>query len=123
MKEILEAMKATNAVFSEEVVAKRNSNALGRVYTADARVLPPGAPMVSGRTAIQQFWEGAIQGLGVTRASLTTVDAIPAGNDVVEIGSATLDTAGGSVTAKYVVRWKKEDGQWKWHVDIWNPNG
>jgi len=23
---------------------------------------------------------------------------------------------------KYVVYWRQEDGRWKWHVDIWNPN-
>ena len=42
MKEILEAMKATNALFTEEVIAKGNVGALERIYTADARVLPDG---------------------------------------------------------------------------------
>jgi hypothetical protein len=42
MKEILEAMKATNALFNEEVIAKGNLGALEWIYTADARVLPPG---------------------------------------------------------------------------------
>lgn len=122
MKEILEAMKATNAVFNNEVVAKGNVAALEQVYTADARVLPPGAEMVSGRGAIQQFWAGAIKGLGLKRADLTTLDAMSAGDGVVEIGRADLQTAGGDLTVKYVVFWKQENGRWKWHVDIWNPN-
>ena len=122
MKEILESMKATNALFNDEVIAKGNIGALERIYTTDARILPPGAEMITGRTAIQQFWAAAIQGMALKRALLTTVDAMPAGDGVVEIGRADLETAGGGVSVKYVVFWKKEAGHWKWHVDIWNPN-
>jgi ketosteroid isomerase-like protein len=122
MQDIFNAMKATNTVFNDEVVAKGNVAALEQVYTADARVLPPGAEMVSGRPAIQQFWAGAIKGLGLKRAALTTLDAMPAGDGIVEIGRADLQTTGGDLTVKYVVFWKQEHGRWKWHVDIWNPN-
>jgi ketosteroid isomerase-like protein len=122
MKEILEAMKATNALFSEEVIAKGNVGALEWIYTTDARVLPPGAEMVSGRSAIQQFWSGAIKGLGLRRAVLETIDAMPTGDGVVEIGRADLETASGGLHVKYVVFWRQERGRWKWHVDIWNPN-
>ena len=122
MNGILEAMKTTHAVFNDEVLAKGNIAALERIYTADARVLPPGAEMISGRIAIQQFWTAAIQGLGLKRAVLTTIDATPTGDGVVEIGRADLGTTSGSVSAKYVVFWKQEGGHWKWHVDIWNLN-
>jgi ketosteroid isomerase-like protein len=51
---------------------------------------------------------------------------MPAGDGAVEIGKATLTIAPqGAPTqmeAKYVVYWRQEDGRWKWHVDIWNPN-
>ena len=78
MQEILDAMKATNAVFDQDVIAKGNVAALERVYTAEARILPPGGEMVIGRRAIQNFWGGAIQSLGLKRAVLTTVDAMQA---------------------------------------------
>ena len=122
MKEILEAMKATNALFNEEVIGKGNIDALEKIYTVDARVLPPGADMVSGRSAIQQFWAGAREGLGLRRAFLVTVDAMLAGDGVVEIGRADLETASGGLTVKYVVFWRQEAGRWKWHVDIWNQS-
>jgi ketosteroid isomerase-like protein len=122
MNEILEAMKATNDLFNDEVIAKGNVGALERIYTADARILPPGTQMVSGRLAIQQFWVGAIQGLGLRRAVLETIDAMPTGDGVVEIGRADLETAGGRLSVKYVVFWRQERGHWKWYVDIWNPN-
>jgi hypothetical protein len=56
--------------------------------------------MVSGRLAIQQFWAGAIKGLGLKRAVLQTIDAMPAGDGVVEIGRADLETAGGGLRVK-----------------------
>jgi ketosteroid isomerase-like protein len=120
---ILAAMAATNAVFDTELVNTGNFDLLDRVYTADARILPPGAPMIAGRENIKEFWKQAIAALGVKSAKLATVDAEMTGDSVVEIGKADLVVADGStVTLKYVVHWKQEDSLWKWHVDIWNPN-
>ncbi|MCU1257853.1 MAG: hypothetical protein JWO80_738 [Bryobacterales bacterium] len=58
---------------------------------------------------------------------LASVEVMPAGDGVVEIGRATLtvEPEGGAATemeAKYVVYWCQEDGLWKWRVDIWNEN-
>jgi len=79
--------------------------------------------MVEGREHIKSFWKQAIAAMGATSVKLTTVDAEAAGDSVVEVGRADLTVAGGQVvTVKYVVQWKQEDGTWKWHVDIWNPN-
>ena len=120
---VLAAMHQTNELFQTEVVAEQNINALDRIYTANARILPPGAEMISGREQIKAFWQQAIAGLGVNSVKLTTVDADALGDGVVEIGRADLALTGGhALTVKYVVQWKREGGQWKWHVDIWNPN-
>ena len=80
--------------------------------------------MVSGRENIKNFWKGAIESLNVTSVTLATVDFEAMGDTGIEIGSATLYFAAGAppLHAKYVVVWKKEDGVWKWHIDIWNPN-
>lgn len=116
-------MAATNRIFDTELVNTGNFDLLDKVYTANARILPPGAPMVAGRANIKEFWKSAIAALGVKSAKLATVDAEMTGDSVVEIGKADLVVGDGStVTLKYVVHWKQEDGEWKWHVDIWNPN-
>ncbi|MBX6742617.1 MAG: hypothetical protein IRY87_11310 [Acetobacteraceae bacterium] len=41
-----------------------------------------------------------------------------------EVGRAELTLTGAEapVEVKYVVLWKREDGVWKWDVDIWNTN-
>lgn len=116
-------MQETNDLFCSSVVKNREIDALDNIYTADARILPPGAELVQGRTKIKDFWEQAIAALGVTDATLATVEAETAGDSVIEIGRAELTLPGGQkVAVKYVVHWKQEDGKWKWHTDIWNMN-
>jgi ketosteroid isomerase-like protein len=117
------AMAQTNDLFNAEVVGKRNFEALDQVYTEDARILPPGAPMVSGRAGIKEFWSNLIQSANVKSAVLTSIDVMPAGDGVVEIGRAVLTVEpDAQMEVKYVVYWRQEDACWKWHVDIWNPN-
>ena len=120
-------MSRTNELFTTQVISQRNLNALDEIYTANARILPPGAEMISGRQAIKEFWSKLIQSTDTKSASLTSVDAMTAGDGVVEIGRARLVFNSQAETpvqmeAKYVVYWRQEDGRWKWHVDIWNPN-
>jgi ketosteroid isomerase-like protein len=125
-REIKAGMARTNHLFNTEVFGKRNFEALDQLYTADARILPPGAPMISGRQAIKEFWPNLIQSTNAKSAVLESIDVMPAGDGVVEIGRATLtiqpaDTAT-TLEVKYVVYWREENGLWKWHVDIWNQN-
>jgi ketosteroid isomerase-like protein len=117
------SMQQTNALFGSAVVKNREIDALDNIYTADARILPPGADLIQGRAQIKNFWKQAIVSLGVKDAKLSTVDAAAAGDTVVEVGRADLTLEGGQTLAvKYVVHWKQEDGIWKWHTDIWNLN-
>src|SRR5207302_9699729 len=90
----------------EDAVTSGNMGALDAVYTAGARILPPGAEMVSGRENIKQFWQAAIAGLNVGSIQLETVDFTLAGDTGYEIGRATLNFAADGVPpmiAKYVV--------------------
>jgi ketosteroid isomerase-like protein len=121
------AMASTNEIFNSEVFQKRNFAALDQIYTASATILPPGAPLISGRAAIKEFWSNLILSANAKSAVLSSIDVMPAGDGVVEIGRAALtiqpegqDAA--VLEVKYVVYWRQEDGRWKWHVDIWNPN-
>ena len=127
LDEIRLAMAKTNDLFGTEVFGKRNFAALDQVYTSDARILPPGSPIVSGRAAIKKFWSDLVQSANAKSAVLTSLDVIPAGEGMVEIGRAmlTVEPQGqpsAQMEVKYVVYWRQEDGRWKWHVDIWNQN-
>ena len=39
---VLAAMSQTNELFSSEVVGRQNTDALDRIYTTNAQILPPG---------------------------------------------------------------------------------
>ena len=127
LDQIKRAMQTTNDLFNAEVFGKRHFSALDDIYTRDARILPPGAPMISGRDAIRKFWSDMIQSVNAKSAVLASVDLMPAGDGVVEIGTATLiveppGQPAAQTEVKYVVYWQQEDNRWKWHVDIWNQN-
>jgi len=121
------AMASTNDLFNVEVFQKRNFDALDDVYTTDSHILPPGAPMLSGRPAIKKFWSDLIHAVNANSAVLRSVEVMPEGDGIVEIGTATLaiqpeGQASSELVVKYVVYWRKENARWKWHVDIWNTN-
>jgi ketosteroid isomerase-like protein len=127
LSEIKLSLGQTNDFFNSEIFGNRNFSALDDVYTADARILPPGAPMISGREPIRKFWSDLIQSTNAKGAVLTSVDLMPAGDGIVEIGRATITIepegqSASQLDVKYVVLWRQENGRWKWHVDIWNQN-
>ena len=115
-------IQKTNRIF-EETARNRNIDALEHVYTANARILPSGAEIISGRANIKNFSKVAMQNMNIASVKLETVDFELLGDTGVELGRATLYPNGApEVKVKYVVVWKQENGAWKWHVDIWNPN-
>lgn len=83
--------------------------------------------MISGQVAIRKFWSDLISSVNAKSAVLESIDVIQAGDDLVEIGRATLGVAPegqapSQMEVKYVVHWKQEGGSWKWNIDIWNTN-
>ena len=119
-----EDIQATNRVFEEEVIGRRDFGALERVYTRNARLLPPGAPTVTGRDAVADFWRGAVAAMNVQSLRLHTLSLDVFGEQAQEVGRAELAVEGGGapMALKYVVLWKREDGGWRMDVDIWNAD-
>jgi len=101
---------------------KGDAAAVAAMYAEDAYVLPAGAPMVKGRTDIQNFWGQAMQQLSDVKC--TAVDVKPMGRKGArEIGTCTFKTKGATPqdgALKYAVVWQKVDGQWMLNTDIWN---
>jgi ketosteroid isomerase-like protein len=79
--------------------------------------------VLTGRAAIQDFWQGAMQ-MGVKTARLESVEAEAQDQTAIETGRYILSGAGGQLLdqGKYLVVWQREDGQWKLHRDIWNTS-
>ena len=104
-------------------LAKGDIAALAQLYSADARVLPPNAPIVDGRPAIQAFWQGAFD-QGMKRAEFKTQEVFAGDSTATEVGTYTNYDDKGQATdeGKYVVVWKKEDGSWRIYRDSWSSN-
>ena len=79
-----EEIERLTAQFAKAVTAK-DFAALGSFYEERARFLPPGAPMVEGRAAIQAAIKKMVAA-GVAALDLQAVDVIEAGDFVIEIG-------------------------------------
>ena len=102
---------------------QKGATSMGSFYTSSASLLPPGSDAVQGSAAITTFWKGGYDA-GIKRAKLETLEADQSGNQVVEVGKYTLfGTNDAQIDAgKYMVIWKKENGDWKLHRDIWNTS-
>ena len=101
---------------------RRDTAAIGRLYTDDALVLPPNADLVRGPRSIADFWQSMFQ-VGATSVTLDTVDIDETSDLAVEVGRYRV-MAGDALAdqGKYVVVWKNQGGQWRLHRDIWNTN-
>jgi len=93
------------------------------LYTEDGQVLPPNADVVTGQKAIKRFWQ-AVMDMGITEVKLEIVEVGDHGDTAIEVSTFELLIKTGDVVdnGKYIVIWKKEDGRWKLHRDIFNSS-
>jgi ketosteroid isomerase-like protein len=105
-----------------EAVEKRDAGAMASLYTPEARVMPPGAPAVSGH-GIQEFWQSVLD-MGVNGGALKTVSLEELGDVAIEVGQYELRINANVVdVGKYVVVHRRQpDGSWKFDIDIWNSD-
>src|SRR5262245_13017262 len=117
------------AIAEFEIAGKaRNASALAAFYAEDATLLPPGSPLIKGRSNILAFWERFL-GAGAGEPKLHTVSVESSGELAYEIGTydATLPKPDGTGTetssGKYLVVWKHmADGSLKIVADMFSPN-
>src|SRR5687767_8538463 len=109
VQQVSDARADIDRVNQQFVEAFNRGDAAGAVavYTEDATILPPGAPRVTGRAGIAQFWQAVLDS-GVRAVALQTNDLEVSGELAREIGTATLTIRpeGGAeqtMTAKFVV--------------------
>jgi uncharacterized protein (TIGR02246 family) len=125
MGDVRSIIESNNKKFVD-AITRGDAAAIAALYTADARLLPPNAEMMSGTQVIQAFWQSAID-MGIKGATLETVEVQVKEDIACEVGKYTLKiqpSADLTITdeGKYVVVWKHENGSWKLDVDIWNTS-
>ena len=117
---IRNAIEAASKGFVE-ALSKGDAAKIADMYAEGARVLPPNGPMVQERQRIQEFWQGFIN--TGAKLSLSTSDVEAQGNVAIEVGTYELISPDNKRDAgKFVVVWRRQKGDWKLAVDIWNSN-
>jgi len=117
--DVRRAVDAGNRAFIAAFL-RGDARAVADLYTEDAQVIAPGAPVARGRTAIAAAWQKAMDS-GVKDIRLHTLDVEPSGDLACETGTVDIVGKDGAVTKdRYVVVWKRTKGDWRLHRDIWN---
>jgi len=103
----------------EDAMAHGDSVAFGNLYAEDAEIFHDGSPSTIGRKNIIKVFEGWVRD-SVTGAFTTT--GLWGNEDLlVEQGTGYFAHATGKwkATGKYLLVWKKVDGEWKVFRDTW----
>jgi ketosteroid isomerase-like protein len=116
------AIEKTNKKFVDGA-AKGDAAVIASAYTADAIAFPANSEAVTGKPAIQKMWQSVLES-GITGFELTTTEVDSAGNLAYEVGTYVLKMKDGTVAdrGKYCVVWKRVNGEWLLHRDIWTTN-
>jgi uncharacterized protein (TIGR02246 family) len=125
MENVRELIKSVKQNFTDAFF-RADAAGIAALYTDDAKLLAPGVPMMTGKEAVQSFYQGAME-MGIKEARFDTVEVESAGNLVCEIGkfALTVQSEGGEssiMTGKYVQVYKNQDGNLKVYIDTWNDD-
>jgi uncharacterized protein (TIGR02246 family) len=120
--EIRDAIAAANEKFTT-AFGQGDAAGLAALYTESGQILPPNGDFVTGKEAVQGFWQ-TLMDMGIKEAKLEIVEVEGHGDTAIEVSRFTLKDEGGQVLdkGKYIVIWKQHDGQWKLHRDIFNSS-
>ena len=125
---VRETIETKDQAWADAAVAG-DAAAIAQQYTADAIVLPPGNPRVTGNEAIQELFTGWLAEAPISSATLDSevITVAAAGDYAYAVGSYSMsgaapDGSEWSDQGKYIAVWKNVDGDWKIVTDIWNSD-
>jgi uncharacterized protein (TIGR02246 family) len=97
-----------------------DADSIGQMYTADAEMFVPGAPVIQGRDAIRETWR-SIVGAGGDTVTIDVREVQESGDLAYDTGHFTASGPDGSIlnTGKWIVIWKRQaSGAWRVHRDF-----
>jgi ketosteroid isomerase-like protein len=123
------AIRAQEASW-REVIARKDTAAIGSFYTEDGIYAPTFRPMVRGRDAVASMWathEFTLDSLRLERTPIR-IEVARSGDVATEIGTWVFHGLAPDRrmdgTGSYVTTWRKERGTWKISAYMWNiPEG
>jgi uncharacterized protein (TIGR02246 family) len=126
--EIIQTIRAMDECFVRTLCARNTEAIVADYYAEDARVLPPGQPVVEGREAIRRYWDKLL-GCGMQGLALDTTHVEVSGNLAYAVGQYTMSLepegrAVASKTGKYLVVYRRQDSHtWRVVVDMFSGDG
>lgn len=110
-----------------DLIKAKDAAAIAQMYAEDGAFMPPNAPIGKGHPAIEQNWAAMMgtPGFDLTFAPEQIIVS-SSGDMALDRGAYRLVVAPEGTeqidTGKYVVVWRKVDGDWKAAADIINSD-
>lgn len=118
------AIKAENARWAE-AFGRGDYQRIGRLYTEDGALLPPGGDKITGSSAIVEYFTKGYAGSKPNTVSFSNYEFY--GNDqiVTEVSDAEIRDPDGKpkYRGKQILIFVKQGNAWKLHRDMWNDYG
>lgn len=97
---------------------------IGAAYTEDAKIFPNNTEIIAGRAEVTNYWKPSGDAI-TTYHKITPSEIKIIGKEAYDYGyyEGTTRLASGeevSWRGKYLIVWKRVDGDWKIYLDIWN---
>jgi ketosteroid isomerase-like protein len=115
------AIKAENARWAE-AFGRGDYEAIGRLYTENGALLPPGGDRVTGGRAIAEYFTKGYAGSKPDTVSFSNYEFYGNEQIVTEVSDAEIHDHSGKLKfrGKQILIFVKQGGAWKVQRDIWN---
>ena len=109
--------------FSEHLM-KGEREMVVKMYTADAKIFPTNREILEG-AELMEYWNPSNPGpWKTTYHKITPVELKVWGDEAYDYGyyegTSSDGTSQSNWKGKYVIIWRKVEGEWKIYLDIWN---
>lgn len=103
------------------IFRRGDAKEIAATYSKDPVVAAPFGDVVRGQRELLEFWQGVLGGPGMVLQSYEVLDVQPLGDGFAAETTRFVASIGGQPTeGKYLVVWKREEGEWKLHLDAFN---
>lgn len=119
----VEAIKSQITQFSKYLMAGERDKVVD-MYTSDAKIFPSDTDILEGEE-LSNYWNPTGERTWITTYhKVTPVEIKVWGNEAYDYGYYEGTSSNGDQSSdwrgKYVIIWKKVEGEWKIYLDIWN---
>ena len=109
--------------FSAHLVAGRKAEVVA-MYTSDAKIFPNNREILKGQE-LSEYWNPSNpSSWKTTQHKITPIELKVWGDEAYDYGYYEGSSTNGQDTSnwkgKYVIIWRKVEGEWKIYLDIWN---